>query len=240
MGLPADTSPRSWGRGDRSPAGAAGPAAFWLSEGCRAPGSCRACRGARAGGAFTGSAWRLRGCPRGWGHPNPAELRCPGCRGVRRSRGGREVSGNAVRGFFPRRGNPSPGMSGLYTSRDRLVLACWGSPAAVVSGHGAARSQRVGARDGSGCGGLRGRQAAGTLPASGTGAEPGLHAAPQLSVGPRIRPKSSPGSQLCNQPPLLPLQRPSAAKRWRFPQIHAGVPATALPPPGWLCRGDTR
>lgn len=174
MGLPADTSPRSWGRGDRSPAGAAGPAAFWLSEGCRAPGSCRACRGARAGGAFTGSAWRLRGCPRGWGHPNPAELRCPGCRGVRRSRGGREVSGNAVRGFFPRRGNPSPGMSGLYTSRDRLVLACWGSPAAVVSGHGAARSQRVGARDGSGCGGLRGRQAAGTLPASGTGAEPGL------------------------------------------------------------------
>lgn len=174
MGLPADTSPRSWGRGDRSPAGAAGPAAFWLSEGCRAPGSCRACRGARAGGAFTGSAWRLRGCPRGWGHPNPAELRCPRCRGVRRSRGGREVSGNAVRGFFPRRGNPSPGMSGLYTSRDRLVLACWGSPAAVVSGHGAARSQRVGARDGSGCGGLRGRQAAGTLPASGTGAEPGL------------------------------------------------------------------
>lgn len=174
MGLPADTSPRSWGRGDRSPAGAAGPAAFWLSEGCRAPGSCRACRGARAGGAFTGSAWRLRGCPRGWGHPNPAELQCPGCRGVRRSRGGREVSGNAVRGFFPRRGNPSPGMSGLYTSRDRLVLACWGSPAAVVSGHGAARSQRVGARDGSGCGGLRGRQAAGTLPASGTGAEPGL------------------------------------------------------------------
>lgn len=47
------------------------------------------------------------------------------------------VSRNEVCVFFHREINNSPGMSGLPASGEGLVLASWGLPAAVMSGHGA-------------------------------------------------------------------------------------------------------
>lgn len=274
-----------------SPTGAAGPAAFWLGEVCRAPGAAdpqprgeqprsllaapglpcvpgdtsRRSLAAASLSTTLVSLHRSRTTSRAPGlvsrlKPWP----CPRVGATKRgragrstavprlwvprwSRGGREVSRNAVRVFFHRRVNTSPGMSGPRASGERLVLACWGSPAAVVSGHGAARSQRVGARDSSGCGGLWGRQAAGALPASGTGgAGPGLQ--PRALLG------SSDQAQILPRVPALqsatpaPIAVTTHSQELAFPQplppscpqIPAGVPATALPLPVWLCRGDTR
>lgn len=228
MGLPADTSPRSWGRGDRSPAGAAGPAAFWLSAGCR---------GARAGGACTGSAWRLEPSPRprAWGIQTRPSCGAPGaevCGGA--GEVGRFLVTRCVASFLAEeipplacRGRTPAGIGCFWRAGAHPQPSCRGTGllGASVSGHGTALA----------AGGLRGRQAAGALPASGTGAEPGLQ--PRALLG------SSDQAQILPWVPALQSATPAPIAATEHsqelaspqhlppscPQIPAGVPATALP-----------
>lgn len=234
MGLPADSSPRSWGRGDGSPAGAAGPAAFWLSEGCRAPGAAGGHEQeepalAQPGGSSPRLAPGLGASKPGRAAVPPGAEVCGGAGEVGRFLVTRCVASSLAEEIPPLacRGRTPAGIGCFWRAGAHPQPSCRGTGllGASVSGHGTAPA----------AGGLRGRQAAGALPASGTGAEPGLQ--PRALLG------SSDQAQILPWVPALQSATPAPIAATEHsqelaspqplppscPQIPAGVPATALP-----------